>query len=102
MSCPYILKIRVNSRFHCFRILKVQNYSKVKQFQVKQSHINGIEILVVTGQSGLNDAELSKIKYIVSRRCGSNFDVKISEVPKIPQTSSGKWRYVISELNAFQ
>ncbi|MBD3182823.1 phenylacetate--CoA ligase family protein [Candidatus Poribacteria bacterium] len=73
-------------------------FPAVKQFQIRQKQLNNIEILIASNNGNLKDEDINKIKSIVSRRC-EHSQVKIHQVAEIPQTASGKWRYVVSELD---
>lgn len=67
----------------------------IKQFQVVQDSIDGINVSFVRGD-GFEPAALDYFTLKIREKCGPNFNVDYQEVPSIPNQQSGKRRLVIS------
>jgi len=67
----------------------------IKQFQVVQENMDGINVSFVRGD-GSEPAALDYFTLKIREKCGPNFQVCYQEVSSIPQQQSGKQRLVIS------
>jgi len=67
----------------------------IKQFQVVQDSLDGINVSFVRGD-GLESASLDYFTQKIREKCGQNFSVDYKEVVSIPNQKSGKQRLVIS------
>jgi len=70
----------------------------VVQFQVVQKKIDEIEMRICTDSSFRNDG-IHAMQEIISKYCGPDMNIDLHVVDHIPLGKTGKFRYVISEIN---
>ena len=73
-------------------------YPAVLQYQIHQSKLDHISILVVENAQGLTPMEVINIKEAIHNQTGPSMGIDICKVSNIPDSPSGKWRYVVSDL----
>ena len=78
----------------------VSGIKGIKQFQVQQESAGEIVIQVV-GEAGFTEEEKQKLHKRVYANCGPEMKVDLRLVDQIPQTQSGKHRYIISRVSPF-
>lgn len=69
----------------------------IKQFQIHQTHLEQLKLLLVTENNFLPQ-NLDHITYKIRERMGKKIQIKIENVDKIPVPLSGKHRFTISDL----
>lgn len=69
----------------------------IKQFQVIQKQRNGVAFSIVP-DNRFKSESLEYLKAKIAEHCGEDFQVTFHIVDEIPLTGSGKFRFVISEL----
>jgi phenylacetate-CoA ligase len=78
----------------------VSGVKGIKQFQVLQEKAGELVIKVVP-ESAFNEEEKHKLLKNVAANCGPEMSAEVRRVDEIPQTESGKHRYVISRISPF-
>ena len=81
---------------HFFTIL-FEYIEGVDQFQVIQDTVNKLKIKIVRNNK-FRDNDLAYIKNEIEKHTGEDMSIKIKFVESIPQTRSGKRRFVISKV----
>ena len=69
----------------------------IKNFRVIQDRLNGITVEYVK-DTLISNINLNYYEAMIKEKCGNDFIVKFINVIKIPTTTSGKSRFVISRL----
>jgi len=75
-----------------------KEFNGLIKFQVKQSHIESLDISLVTNEAFNND-NLEAIKNEINKYSKQELKLNFHVVDDIPLTSSGKYRVTISELS---
>lgn len=70
----------------------------IRQFQVIQTEIEGVTIKIIVDGTFRNES-LEYLQKKIAEHCGRDFKVYFQIVDNIPLTKSGKFRFVISEIN---
>jgi len=70
----------------------------IEQYQLVQNSVSSIDVNIVP-KSNFDTKELNKIIEIMKFHCGEEVIVKINKMDSIPLTSSGKFRFIISNLS---
>lgn len=88
--------LKIHSEFFSHIFWELPN---VRQFQVRQETLSEIEILIVIGEKvHLSMQEKSHILSILRKRLGQEMEIRIEVVDSISSPTSGKLRYVVSEV----
>ncbi len=74
------------------------NDGSIRSFQVRQKDFEMIEIAIVRNP-GFNPAILKEIEFNIKKVMGEKTQIQFSYTETIPKTSTGKYNYVISELD---
>jgi len=69
----------------------------IREAQIVQHEVGAIELRIVRGPNYGGDEE-RQLRLEFTKRLGKDTDVQISYVSELPRTSSGKLRFVISEV----
>lgn len=77
----------------------VRDLPGVRQFKIVQESLNLTRILLVTG-AGFDVACLPGVVSGAKARLGGDVDIEVSLVDGIPPEKSGKYRYVVSHVDA--
>ena len=86
---------RVGRLDHVFK-----DASFVNEAQITQKEVNAITVKVVKNDELWDDDSLSVIEQEFRQRLGDSLNIRIEVVDSIAKTSSGKLRFVVSELDA--
>ena len=71
----------------------------VRRFQVRQEERDRITVSMVTNGSDVPESDLADITEKIYRAVGEHVNIDFRIVDDIPPSSSGKYRYVISEVD---
>jgi phenylacetate-CoA ligase len=69
----------------------------IKQFQLIQEHINNIRVLYIPDEELIPES----VKYFnkkIMEKCGSDILIEYEQVDKIPKTTTGKTRIIVSKV----
>ncbi len=77
----------------------VRDLPGVKQFKIVQESLDLTRILLVTDAT-FDQALISQIQRGAKERLGQNVEVHVERVAEIPPEASGKYRYVVSRVDA--
>lgn len=75
----------------------IKDFDVVRQFQVRQKTLDGVELLLQVQPQG-DLSQIDRIIAMIQEVAGQDFLVQASVVDEIPLTSSGKFRVTVSEL----
>jgi phenylacetate-CoA ligase len=78
----------------------VSGVKGIKQFQVLQERAGEL-IIKVLPEAAFTEEEKNKLLKNAKANCGQEMSVEVQLVDAIPQTESGKHRYVISRISPF-
>jgi phenylacetate-CoA ligase len=79
--------------------LRYNDVFPVKQFQVVQTGLTSLQVLLVAGRKGSPEEE-GRLRAIIVERMGYPFEVSFSYVADIPRSAGGKFEDFKSELRA--
>jgi phenylacetate-CoA ligase len=82
-------------------IYVVRDIPGVRQFKVIQESLDRTRVLIATDEA-FRESDLDNIRDGIGRRLGSRVQVQIDRVRQIPREASGKYRYVVSHVNAWR
>ena len=80
-----------------FSHLVRKHIPEILQFQVHQKSLNYLEMKIRT-KIDLNSDKISHIRKIIEDKVGSSSKVSIKIVDEIKPSSSGKWKFIISDI----
>ena len=75
----------------------LKDFPEIEKFQVRQEHLERIELLVVS-RSGVKPATTTAIAKALNTYTGGSLAIDLRQVDTIPLTSSGKHRVVFNKL----
>jgi phenylacetate-CoA ligase len=81
-----------------FWTILLRSVAGIDAFQVRQSTLDGIRILIKTNND-FKAEYLDPLRQKIAAHCGDSFQVDFEIVTQIPLTKSGKRRFIISEIN---
>lgn len=90
---------------HFFGVVERGDLSFIKKYQLIQEDFDSLRLLIVSDLAAdqvMSNIEKARgvIEQIVRRVMGDSCQLSIECVPDIPKTSSGKYRYIVSKLQA--
>ncbi|HEU4922667.1 MAG TPA: AMP-binding protein, partial [Burkholderiales bacterium] len=80
-------------------IYVVRDIPGVRQFKVIQESLERTRVLIATDEA-FRESDLERIRQGIGERLGSQVQIQIDRVRQIPREASGKYRYVVSHVNA--
>ncbi|MCB9851756.1 MAG: phenylacetate--CoA ligase family protein [Phycisphaerales bacterium] len=82
---------------HALSVIYVlRDMPEVRQFRIEQRADMSLDVEIVADDA-LDPARQARAKSLLSRQLGGEVDVRISRVPRIAASGSGKHRYVVSQ-----
>ncbi|MGZ5199318.1 MAG: hypothetical protein ACXWC4_06055 [Telluria sp.] len=74
----------------------------VSNYQLRQERPGAITLVLVPRREGIAAAQAEAVRTAQVARWGALFDIAVEVAPEVERTSSGKHRFVISQLHATQ
>lgn len=83
-------------------IYVVRDIEGVDEFKIIQHELEDVEVLVKIHENMYPDSGDDRIVKGIKKRMGESVGVRVTKVDAIPRDASGKYRYVVSKVGAFQ